>query len=81
MFYVLEGMLTFRIGADTAEGPPDVRLRAARRPAHLPNPSLEPARFLNFNIPGGFETYMRELAAAWNENGGSPDPTTIGELA
>jgi hypothetical protein len=51
MFYVLEGVLTFRMPPGT------------------------------FNVPGGFETYMREPAAAWEANGGPPGPATIAELA
>jgi hypothetical protein len=50
-------------------------------PHTFSNPSSEPVRFLNFNVPGGFETYMRELAAAWIESGGAPDPAAIGEIA
>ncbi|HEY2477154.1 MAG TPA: cupin domain-containing protein [Solirubrobacterales bacterium] len=82
MFYVLEGALTFRIGDDTVEGPAGTFVCAPPGVRHtFSNPSSEPARFLNFNVPGGFETYMRELAAAWTENGGAPDPKTIGEIA
>jgi mannose-6-phosphate isomerase-like protein (cupin superfamily) len=81
MFYVLEGVLTFRIGDDTVEGPPGTFVCAPPGVPHtFSNPSSEPVRFLNFNLPGGFETYMRELAAAWAENGGPPDPATIGEI-
>ncbi len=82
MFYVLEGVLTFRIGDKTVEGPPGTFVCAPPGVPHtFSNPSSEPARFLNFNVPGGFEVYMRELAAAWRENDGPPDPATIGELA
>jgi mannose-6-phosphate isomerase-like protein (cupin superfamily) len=82
MFYVLEGVLTFRIGDEAVEGPPGTFVCAPPGVPHtFSNPSSEPVRFLNFNVPGGFEVYMRELAAAWTENGGPPDPATIGELA
>jgi mannose-6-phosphate isomerase-like protein (cupin superfamily) len=82
MFYVLEGVLTFRIGEDTVEGPPGTFVCAPPGTPHtFSNPSAEPARFLNFNVPGGFEVYMRELAAAWTANGGPPDPAAIGEIA
>jgi mannose-6-phosphate isomerase-like protein (cupin superfamily) len=82
MFYVLEGTLTFQIGEQTVEGPPGTFVCAPPGVRHtFSNPSSEPARFLNFNVPGGFETYMRELAAAWTENGGPPDPATIGAIA
>lgn len=82
MFYVLEGVLTFRIGDDTVEGPPGTFVCAPPGVPHtFSNPSSEPVRFLNFNVPGGFEIYMRDLAAAWAENGGPPDPATIGAIA
>ena len=81
MFYVLEGTLTFRIGDDTVEGRPGTFVCAPPGTPHtFSNPSPEPVRFLNFNVPGGFEDYMRELAAAWEENGGPPDPATIGAI-
>jgi mannose-6-phosphate isomerase-like protein (cupin superfamily) len=43
------------------------------------NPSGEPVRFLNFNTPGGFERYMRELAAAAAD--GPLTRERIGEIA
>jgi mannose-6-phosphate isomerase-like protein (cupin superfamily) len=82
VFYVLEGTLTFRIGDGTVEGLPGTFLCAPPGTPHtFSNPSSEPVRFLNFNVPGGFEVYMRELAAEWTRNGGPPDPATIGEIA
>ena len=82
MFYVLEGVLTFRIGDDTVEGPPGTFVCAPPGVRHtFSNPSSEPARFLNFSVPGGFETYIRELAQAWSENGSPPDPARVGEIA
>lgn len=82
MFYVLAGVLTFRVGEETIEGPPGTFVCAPSGIAHtFMNPGSEPARFLNFNVPGGFEVYMRELAAAWSANGGPPDPAAIGTIA
>jgi mannose-6-phosphate isomerase-like protein (cupin superfamily) len=82
MFYVLEGVLTFRIGDETVQGPPGTFVCAPPGTPHtFSSPSSGPARFLSFNVPGGFEVYMRELAAAWTENGGPPDPAAIGEIA
>ncbi|MBS1677699.1 MAG: cupin domain-containing protein [Actinobacteria bacterium] len=82
MFYVLEGVLTFRIGEDTVEAPPGTFVCAPPGVPHtFSNPSPEPVRFLNFSTPGGFEIYMRELAAAWAESGGPPDSATIAEIA
>src|SRR4051794_17584487 len=66
MFYVLEGTVTFRIGDETVEGPAGTFVCAPPGVPHtFSNPSAKPARLLNFNVPGGFETYMREIAAAW----------------
>ena len=38
-----------------------------------------PVRFLNFNIPGGWELYMRELAAAAAD--GPVAPEEIAKIA
>ena len=38
-------------------------------------------RVLNLSTPGGFEAYIRELAAAWAENGGPPTIEAVGRLA
>ena len=64
-YYVLEGTLTLHVRDETVEAtagtfgsfPPGV--------AHtFSNPSDAPVRFLNLNAPGGFDVYLRELAAA-----------------
>ena len=34
-----------------------------------------------FNVPGGFEVYMRELAAAMRERGGAIEPAEIRAIA
>jgi mannose-6-phosphate isomerase-like protein (cupin superfamily) len=79
-FYVLEGTLTVLVGDEQIElgpggfacAPPGVRHTFANR-------SEEPVRFLNINAPGGFERYMRELAAAAKE--GAMTSERIGEIA
>jgi mannose-6-phosphate isomerase-like protein (cupin superfamily) len=79
-FYVLEGTLTIVVGHEQIElgpggfacAPPGVRHTFS-------NPSSAPVRFLNINAPGGFERYMRELAAAANE--GPMTSERIGEIA
>ena len=38
-------------------------------------------RILNFNVPGGFERYMRDLVTAWEAAGGPPDPAEVGTIA
>lgn len=82
MFYVLEGTLTFQVGEETIEGPPGTFVCAPPGTAHtFSNPSSEPVRFLNFNVPGGFERYMRDLVDAWQRAGGPPDPAELGAIA
>jgi mannose-6-phosphate isomerase-like protein (cupin superfamily) len=79
-FYVLEGTLTVVVGDEQVElgpggfacAPPGVRHTFENR-------SGAPVRFLNINAPGGFERYMRELAAAANE--GAVTSERIGEIA
>jgi mannose-6-phosphate isomerase-like protein (cupin superfamily) len=77
---VLDGTLTLTLGQETVElgpggfacAPPGVRHTFANR-------SEAPVRFLNINAPGGFERYMRELAAASRE--GPMSSGQIGEIA
>jgi mannose-6-phosphate isomerase-like protein (cupin superfamily) len=79
-FYVLEGTLTIVAGQDTVElGPggfacalPGVRHTFANRTG-------ETVRFLNINAPGGFERYMRDLAAAAAD--GPMTTQRMGEIA
>jgi mannose-6-phosphate isomerase-like protein (cupin superfamily) len=82
MFYVLEGTLTVRVGEETREAGPGTFICVEPGTAHtFSNPSDAPVRFLNFNVPGGFELYMRELAAAMRESGGKITPEEIGAIA
>lgn len=82
MFYVLEGTLTFQIGEETLEAPPGTFVCAPPETPHtFANRSGEPVRFLNFNTPGGFEDYMRELVAAFAANEGPPAPEELGKIA
>ncbi len=81
LFYVLDGTLMLRNG--------DERVAAAAGSfACFPpgtvhtfsNPGDEPARFLNFNTPAGWEDYMRELSVAF-AGGAAPAPDEIGRIA
>ena len=63
-FYVIEGELTFWVGGEVIDGAGRlVRLRPARRPAHLPR-QLTQARFLLVAEPAGFEGFMRAIVRA-----------------
>lgn len=64
-FYVLEGTLSVTVGQETLELGPGAFACALPGTRHtFANRSDEPVRFLNINAPGGFEQYMRDLAAA-----------------
>jgi mannose-6-phosphate isomerase-like protein (cupin superfamily) len=66
MFYVLDGTLTVQVEDELLEAPPGSFLCVPPGTRHtFANRCDDPVRFLNFNTPGGFEEYMRELAAAW----------------
>ena len=80
MFYVLEGVLTVRLGEEThqLEGGSFVCVPAGV--VHtFSNPSDIPVRFLNFNTPAGWENYMRDLAET--AKAGPLTPDVIGRVA
>jgi quercetin dioxygenase-like cupin family protein len=80
MFYVLEGVLTLRLGDETLELVPGSFACVPPGTVHtFSNRSEQPVRFLNFNTPGGWEHYMRDLAGALAA--GSPTPEEIGKIA
>ena len=82
MFYVVEGTLTLRVGEDAHElGPGGFACVPPGTPHTFANASGAPVRFLNFNTPGGWEGYMRDLAAAAKEAGGPLSPEAIGAIA
>jgi mannose-6-phosphate isomerase-like protein (cupin superfamily) len=80
MFYVLEGRLTMRLGDETLELAPGSFACVPPGTIHtFSNRSEQPVRFLNFNTPGGWENYMRDLAGALAA--GSPSPEEVGKIA
>jgi mannose-6-phosphate isomerase-like protein (cupin superfamily) len=80
MFYVLEGTLTMRLGEDTRELSPDSFACVPPGVVHtFSNRSGERVRMLNFNTPGGWENYMRDLAEA--AEAGPLTPEAIGFIA
>ncbi len=65
MFYVLGGELTVRLGEETRRLGAGTFVCVPPGVAHtFANETDEPVRFLNFNTPSGWESYMRELSAA-----------------
>jgi mannose-6-phosphate isomerase-like protein (cupin superfamily) len=80
MFYVLDGTLTMRLGDETVALEPGSFVCVPPGVVHtFSNPSDQLVRFLNFNTPGGWENYMRDLAAALSK--GAPSPEEIGQIA
>jgi quercetin dioxygenase-like cupin family protein len=80
MFYVLEGVLTVRLGEETHQLKPGSFVCVPAGVVHtFSNPSDSPVRFLNFNTPAGWENYMRDLAQA--AKAGSLPPEVIGRVA
>ena len=80
-FWVLEGTLTLRLGEETAEASAGSFALVPPGAVHtFSNPGDEPVRFLNLMAPGGFERYLRELAAAASP-GSALDPARMAEIA
>jgi quercetin dioxygenase-like cupin family protein len=79
-FYVLEGTLTVLVGDDEVAAPAGTYAYAPPGVVHtFANRSDEPVRFLNLNTPGGWEDYIRDLAAVTPADG-PPDPRVMGEV-
>jgi quercetin dioxygenase-like cupin family protein len=79
-FYVLEGTLRVRVGADETDAPAGTYACIPPGIVHtFANESAEPVRFLNLNTPGGWEDYISDLAAATPADG-PPDPRLMGEI-
>ena len=80
MFYVLDGVLTVRLGEQTHELEAGSFVCVPAGVVHtFSNPSDRPVRFLNFNTPAGWENYMRDLAEA--AKAGPLTPDVIGRVA
>ena len=80
MFYVLEGVLTMRLGDMTHEVAAGSFVCVPPGIVHtFSNTGTGPARFLNMNTPSGFEHYMRELGEAASR--GPLTPEVMGPIA
>jgi mannose-6-phosphate isomerase-like protein (cupin superfamily) len=81
MFFVLDGTLKMRVGDEELDIGPGTFVCVPPGVVHtFSNPSDQPARFLNFNTPAGWEGYMRDLAAAFG-SGAPVTPEEIGKIA
>lgn len=80
MFYVLEGVLTMRVGEETHHLQQGTFVCVPPGVAHtFSNASEAPVRFLNFSTPAGWENYMRDLGHA--AAAGPLTPEVIGRIA
>jgi quercetin dioxygenase-like cupin family protein len=80
MFYVLEGVLTMRLGDETHQVASGSFVCVPPGTAHtFSNTSDASVRFLNMNTPSGFEHYMRELGEA--AHAGPLTPEIMGPIA
>lgn len=81
MFYVLEGVLAVRVGVETVQAGPGSFVCVPPGVVHtFSNPGDTPVRFLNFNTPSGWESYMRDLARELPRDR-PPTPEEIGRIA
>jgi quercetin dioxygenase-like cupin family protein len=79
-FYVLEGTLSLQLGDEQAEAlPGDFALVPPETVHAFANPGPESVRMVNLMAPGGFEQYLKDVAAA--ASAGPPDPKLMAELA
>jgi quercetin dioxygenase-like cupin family protein len=79
-FYVLEGTLTVQVDDEEVTAPPGSYACVPPGIVHtFANRSAAPVRLLNLNTPGGWEDYIRDLAAA-TPAAGPPDPKLMGEV-
>ena len=81
-FYVLEGVLTVRLGDETTEAPAGSYAFVPPGVVHMfSNPSDTPVRVLNLMAPGGFEQYLVEVSRAAAVADKPPDRHLMAEIA
>jgi quercetin dioxygenase-like cupin family protein len=77
LFFVLEGVVRFRLGAETRDLGTGGFVLVPPGVAHaFSNPHPEPARLLNIFTPSGLEGYLREVVAR-----GVVDPGEMARIA
>jgi len=81
-FYVLDGTLTLRLGdRQTDAGPGSYAIVPPGNVHTFANRTEAPVRMLNLMAPGGFEQYLKEVAAAAPAPGQMPARATMAEIA
>jgi uncharacterized cupin superfamily protein len=80
-FYVLEGELSVILGEEQTQlGPGGYALVAPGTAHTFSNSSQGTVRMLNLMAPGGFEQYLKEMAAA-TPAGSQPEPALMARIA
>jgi mannose-6-phosphate isomerase-like protein (cupin superfamily) len=80
-FYVLEGELTLQVGGETVKATTGTYAFVPPGNVHtFSNPGDTPVRALNLMAPGGFEQYLKEVAAVMPPDG-TVDPAAMGRIA
>lgn len=71
LFYVIEGVMSFRVGDDWIDAGVGAFIRAPRGVTHdFANRTERRAGLLNLYVPGGFERDMPAIVKWFAENGG-----------
>jgi mannose-6-phosphate isomerase-like protein (cupin superfamily) len=80
-FYVVDGMLAFRVGDHAYEAGPGTVVFVPRGTPHtFANPGETPARSFVLVTPGGFERYFEALIDLVSETGGIPPEQELRDL-
>jgi mannose-6-phosphate isomerase-like protein (cupin superfamily) len=80
MFFVLEGALTMQLGEETVDLLAGAFVLVPPGTAHtFSNRTDQPVRLLNMDVPGGLESYLREMGGAMAND--PIDPAAIAEIA
>jgi quercetin dioxygenase-like cupin family protein len=80
LFYVLDGVLTVRLGKETIEAGPGSFVCVPPGVVHTFSNRSDGVRFLNLNTPPGWENHMRDLARELPRDR-PPAPEDIGRIA
>lgn len=82
LFYVLEGVVTFRLDDRILEATPGTFVLVAPGTVHtFSNSTTQPAKYLGIVFPGGFEKYFDELPALMAQHGWPLPPEVMRELS
>jgi len=80
-FFIIEGELTFRLGAETVLAPAGTFIQGPRGVPHaFKNEGTMPARMLILTTPPNFEHFLREIAQPLPSFASPPTPVTLDDI-